>query len=67
MDIDTIRSDLRALRGRWSQVALIAGVNRKTIERLVADPGYNPTLATMTAIAGAIDRVREQPTAAKVD
>ncbi len=66
MDIDTIRSELLAMRGQWSRIAVIAGVNRKTVERLVGDAAYNPTLATMKSIGGAIEAVRKQASAERV-
>lgn len=55
MDPDTIRSRLSERRGQWSRLATAAGINRKTIERLMSDPAYNPTVGTLRAIVEALD------------
>jgi DNA-binding phage protein len=64
MDIETIRLSLREHRGQWSRIAVSAGISRKTIERLMADAEYNPTVATLKAIAAALptaERHQEAP------
>lgn len=50
MDIEPLRAALEERRGQWTRIAEAAGLNRKTIERLMSDPEYNPTLATINAL-----------------
>lgn len=57
MDIKTLRAKLESHRGRWSLIASVAGVNRKTIHRIVNDAEYNPTIATVTDIERAVASV----------
>lgn len=62
MDIEPLRAALEERRGQWTRIAEAAGLNRKTIERLMSDPGYNPTLATINALW---DGLHATPDAAK--
>lgn len=54
MEIDTLRTQLSQRRGQWTHLADVAGLSRKTIQRIVDDPTYNPTLATVNALQAAI-------------
>lgn len=61
MDLEIVRGRLSERRGQWSRLAGAAGINRKTIERLMSDDGYNPTLATLRAIVEALDAADGAP------
>lgn len=61
MDLEIVRNRLSERRGQWSRLAAAAGINRKTIERLMSDDGYNPTLATLRAIVEALDAADGAP------
>lgn len=54
MDIEQVRSALDSRRGEWSKISHAAGINRKTVWRIMVDPEYNPTLRTMRALATAL-------------
>ena len=58
MDITTLREALSACRGDWGRIAELAGLNRKTIQRIVDEVDYNPTLGTINAITAALAGVR---------
>lgn len=51
MDMDALRESLKERRGDWTRLAEAAALSRKTIQRIVHDPTYNPTLATFSALA----------------
>jgi len=57
MDIDSLRKDLITRRGKWSAIALQAGVNRKTVERIVYESAYMPNLRTMIALDAALKKL----------
>lgn len=50
MNIKQTRSELSASHINRTQFAKDSGVSRKTIQRLIADPTYNPTLLTIQRI-----------------
>ena len=54
MDIEQVRAALESRRGEWSKIATAAGVNRKTVWRIMVDPQYLPTLRTLRALARAL-------------
>jgi DNA-binding phage protein len=54
MDIEQVRAALHSRRGEWSKIATTAGINRKTVGRIMADPEYLPTLRTLRAVARAL-------------
>lgn len=54
MDITFLRETLNDRRGQWTRIADAAGLSRKTIQRIVDDPTYNPTLATVNALTSAL-------------
>lgn len=54
MDIEQVRSALDSRRGEWSKIAAGAGINRKTIWRIMVDPEYLPTLRTLRGLASAL-------------
>lgn len=54
MDIESLRANLELRRGDWTRIAEVAGLNRKTIQRIVDDPAYNLTLATFSALQRAL-------------
>lgn len=60
MDIEQVRVALDSRRGEWSKIATGAGINRKTVWRIMVDPQYNPTLRTMRALAAALAQPAEE-------
>ena len=58
MDIEAIKQQLDRRRGQWTVIAEVAGLSRKTLQRIMSDPGYNPTLATITSLEDAIRGTR---------
>ena len=64
MDIKTLRDRLVDRRGQWTAIAAQAGVNRKTIERIVHEADYLPTMRTMIRLQGALNVSRQGKVAA---
>ena len=58
MDYDTLRIRLAARKGQWTEIGAHAGVDRRTIYRLLHEPGYNPTHKTMRNLSLALRAVR---------
>lgn len=54
MDIQSLRSALVDRRGQWGALALKAQINRKTVERIVHEDDYMPTLRTMLKLQEAL-------------
>lgn len=50
MDIDKLRARLMKREGQWILIAAAGGISRKTIARVLFEPGYNPGISTITAI-----------------
>jgi len=63
MEMQELRSLLASRRGEWTRLAAMAGVNRRTIYRIVNDDGYMPNLKTFLDLDRAV-RADEQKVAA---
>ena len=50
MNMETLRQELDRRRGLFSRIAVLAGVNRRTIQRMADEPDYNPTLETFDRV-----------------
>lgn len=64
MDIKTLRDRLIDKRGQWTAIAGVAGVNRKTIERIVHEADYLPTMRTVIRLQEALSQPRPAKVAA---
>jgi DNA-binding phage protein len=61
MDITDIRARLAKRRGQWSEIAEAAGLNRKTVSRIMNDPEWMPNLRTLVDLGRAIEAVPPTP------
>lgn len=64
MDLEPLRTAIAKRRGQWYRIADAAGLNRKTVERIMADPGYNPTLSTINALWHGVKSTPRRPSKA---
>jgi DNA-binding phage protein len=64
MSIENLRLELDLRRGQFGRIADMAGVNRKTIQRIADEDGYNPTLATFHRVLDAVQKVKPKSVAA---
>ncbi len=58
MDYETLKLKLAARRGKWSELSAQSGVDRRTIYRVIHEPGYNPTYQTLRKLTLALRAVR---------
>ena len=58
MDYETLKLRLAARKGQWTEIGATAGVDRRTIYRLLHERDYNPSYQTMRKLSLAMRGIR---------